>query len=329
MRERYDLGVSLHCPLATWMSRDDRDVSSWPKEAFRMDAEGNIIEGAVCLGSKQYIDEAAKRFNESCADGVVFIMFDGNWWNGGCWNPNHGHPVPYTMEDHIRANLELARRIHEKYPNVLVEMHDMISAGSVQRYTPVYYKYGLPNSYDENWGFELMWRPMDDIRTGRARALYYYNLGCNVPVYLHIDLRDDNEHCLVLWWYISTCRHLGIGGTHSRPAVAQAQKLAMKKYRQLERYYKQGEFYGMNEEVHVHVLPDENAFVVNLFNVSDEPRVVKGAMTFEEMGLDVDRWYVNPKGGGFDPGAGVFSIERRLPPWSADVVEVRSFPYDS
>ncbi|MDK1032139.1 MAG: hypothetical protein QGD94_09045, partial [Planctomycetia bacterium] len=329
MRERYDLGVSLHCPLATWMSRDGRAVSSWPQAALQMDAEGNIMEGAVCLGSKQYIDEAAKRLIESCADGVVFIMFDGNWWNGGCWNPNHGHPVPYTMEDHIRANLELARRIHEKYPDVWIEIHDMIAAGSIQRYTPVYYKYGLPGSYDENWGFELMWRPMDDIRTGRARALYYYNLGCNVPVYLHIDLRDDNEHCLVLWWYASTCRHLGIGGTHSRPTVAQAQKLAMKKYRQLERFYKEGDFYGMNEEVHVHVLPDENAFVINLFNVCDEPRVVKGAITFEEMGLDVDRWYVSPKGGGFDPGAGTFSIERRLPPWSADVVEVRSFPYDS
>ena len=37
-----------------------------------------------------------------------FLMFDGNWWNGDCANPDHGHPVPYRMEDHIRANLELA-----------------------------------------------------------------------------------------------------------------------------------------------------------------------------------------------------------------------------
>ena len=198
-----------------------------------MDSDGNLMERSICLGSKQYIDEAAKRLLAHCADDVVFLMFDGNWWNGGCWNPNHGHPVPYTMEDHIRANVELAERVHAKHPDVLIEMHDMIAGGSVQRYTPVYYKYGLPGSYDENWGFELMWQPMEDIRSGRARSLYYYNLGCNVPVYLHVDLRDDNEHCLVLWWYASTCRHLGIGGTHASGTVVQAQKQAMKQYRRL------------------------------------------------------------------------------------------------
>jgi hypothetical protein len=328
IRERYGLGVSLHCPLATWMSRDGRGVKSWPDEAFQMDADDNIVDGAVCLGSKQYLDEAEKRLLANCDDGVVFLMFDGNWWNGGCWNPNHGHPVPYTMENHIRANVELARRVHEKYPDVLIEMHDMIAGGAVQRYTPVYYKYGLLGSYDENWGFELMWSPMEDIRSGRARSLYYYNLGCNVPVYLHIDLRDDNEHCLVLWWYASTCRHLGIGGTHNNSAVAQAQKLAMNRYRKLERFYKEGDFYGMNEEAHIHALPNENAFVVNLFNLSDEPRVISGSITSEEMELERDRWYINPKGGRFDSTSGVFSISRRMSPWSAETIEVRPITSD-
>ncbi len=149
IQKQYGLGISLHCPLAPWMSRDGRGVSSWPSEAFKMDADGNIAKGRICLGSKQYLDEAGKRMLANCGDGVTFLMFDGNFWNGGCWNPNHGHPVPYTMEDHVRANLELARRVHEKYPHVLIEMHDMIGAG-YPRYTPVYYKYGLPDSYDEN-----------------------------------------------------------------------------------------------------------------------------------------------------------------------------------
>jgi hypothetical protein len=35
-----------------------------------------------------------------------------NFWNGGCLNPDHGHPVPYTFEDHIRANVGLAARVH-------------------------------------------------------------------------------------------------------------------------------------------------------------------------------------------------------------------------
>ncbi|MFH1007647.1 MAG: alpha/beta hydrolase [Candidatus Latescibacterota bacterium] len=324
IQEAHGLGVSLHCPLATWMSVDGRGVESWAKEALQRDRAGRIIPGAVCLGSRQYLDQAAERLLAHCADGVVFLMFDGNWWNGGCWNPDHGHRVPYALEDHIRANVELARRVHAKYPAVLIEMHDMVAGGTIQRYTPVYYKYGLPGSYDENWGFELMWQPLEDICSGRARSLYYYNLGCNVPAYLHIDLRDDNEHCLVLWWYASTCRHLGIGGTHANPQIAHAQKLAMKRYRKLERFYKHGEFYGMNEEAHVHVLPDEDAFVVNLFNLSDEPRAVGGTLLFEEMGLDCDKWYVTPKGGGFDSNSGTFSIKRRMAPWSAQTIEVRA-----
>lgn len=329
IRERYGLGVSLHCPLATWMARDGRGVSSWPDDSFQMDREGRIAPGAVCLGSASYLDEAARRLLDHCADGVVFLMFDGNWWNGGCWNPRHGHPVPYTKEDHVRANVELARRIHAQYPGVLIEMHDMLAGGTRQRYTPVYYKYGLPGSYDENWGFELMWAPMEDIRSGRARSLYYYNLGCNAPVYLHIDLRDDNEHAVVLWWYASTCRHLGIGGTHPRPAVVEAQKRAMQQYRRLERFYKEGEFFGMHEEAHVHTLPDEQAFVVNLFNLAGTERHIGGHIGVERMGLDPDRWYIMPKGGHFDRRSGRFSVNRLLAPWSAETLEVRAIPAES
>lgn len=330
-KDRYGLGVSLHCPLATWMSFDGRGVASWPEASFRMDEAGNIlknpvwsgggVKGSVCLGSQQYLDEAERRLLEHCADGVVFLMFDGNWYNGGCWDPAHGHPVPYTLEAHCRANLELAQRIHAKYPEVLIEMHDMITGGSINRYTPVYYKYGLPGSYDDNWGFELMWSCMDDIRSGRALALYYYNLGCNVPVYLHVDLRDDNEHCLVLWWNASTCRHLGIGGTHEDPQIAEAQRLAMQRYRSLERFYKRGDFYGISEEIHLHVLPDEGAFVVNLFNLSDEPRRITGDISTDQLGLDPDQWYVASKGCGFRTRR--FYVDRLLEPLSAQVAEVR------
>lgn len=276
-----------------------------------MSSEGAVIDGAVCWGSRQYLDEAAERLLAHCADGVAFLMFDGNWWNGGCWNPEHGHPVPYTMEDHIRADVELARRIHERYPKVLIEMHDMVAGGSIQRYIPVYYQHGLPGSCDENWGFELMWQPMEDLRSGRARSLYYYDMGCNVPLFLHIDLREDNEHCVVLWWHASTCRHLGIGGTHSRPLVADAQRAAMKRYRQLERFYKRGEFYGMHGEAHVHVLCNERSFVVNLINLGDDAREISGSLSFAQMGLDPDWWYIAPPGTWFD---------------QADVIEIRPLP---
>ena len=105
LRARFGLGVSLHCPLATWLSVDGRAVADWPAAALRRREDGTVIEGAVCIGSRQYLEEAERRMLASCADGVGYLMFDGNWWNGGCWNPDHGHPVPFTMEDQVRACL--------------------------------------------------------------------------------------------------------------------------------------------------------------------------------------------------------------------------------
>jgi hypothetical protein len=278
---------------------------------------------SMCLGSKHYLDEAEKRLLDQCADGVAFLMYDGNWWNGGCVDPEHGHPVPYRIEDHIRANLDLAQRVHAKYPKVLIEMHDPIAGGSPARVAPVYYKYGLPGSYDENWGFELMWDSMADLKAGRGRSLYYYNLGCNVPIYLHINLRGDNEPCLVLWWYASTCRHLGIGGTSPNPRVVAAQKQAMKTYHALERFYKRGEFYGINEDIHVHALPKEGAFVVNVFNLSDQPRMVEGRLPVERMGLDKGKSYRASAGWGKVEG-GDINVSLSMPPWSTQVAEFRN-----
>jgi hypothetical protein len=327
LSQEYSLGVALHCPLAPWLTFDGRGVPTWPPEAARVSRDDTPIEGSVCLGSRQYLDTAAERLIEHCADGVAFLMFDGNWWGGDCWSTTHGHPVPYTHEDHCRASLDLAQRIHARFPSVLVEMHDMIAGGRTTRFTPVYYKHGIPRSYDENWGFELMWQPLDDIQTGRARTLYDYNLGCNIPLYLHIDLRDDNEHALALWWYASTCRHLGIGGTHDDPRVASLQRSTMKRYRALDRYFKRGQFFGFGHEVHVHALPDEHSMVVNLFNLSDEPKDVGADIPFDQLGLDPNRWYVPDPGhptDAFDPSAGTLALRRSLPPWSPAVIEVRA-----
>ena len=252
-------------------------------------------------------------------------MFDGTWWNGPCTEPAHGHPIPYRMEDHIRACVDLAQRVHARYPNVLIEMHDMLAGGSTERMTPVYYKYGLPGSYDENWGFELMWDPMADLRSGRALTLYDYNLGCNVPVYLHIDLRKDNEHCVVLWWYASTCRHLGIGGTHVRPEVVRAQQNAMRRYRELDRFYKRGEFFGISEEVHVHALASEQAMAVTLFNLSGQSRKIGGRIAIRDLGLDPARMYSSTEPWATVIG-GELRVEREMPAWSAQVVEIRARP---
>jgi hypothetical protein len=335
MRENHDLAVSLHCPVATWMSCRNNPQSMntpdyWPADARRMPAPGELCaedsgprEPQLCLGSQQYLDEAEKRLLALCEAGVVYLMFDGNWWGGPCHHPDHGHPVPYTREDHMRANVELAQRIHAKYPDVLIEMHDMLCGGAHPRMTPVYYKYGLPGSYDTNWGFELMWNPIEDLRNGRALSLYYYNLACNVPVYLHIDLRDDNPHCTFFWWFASLCRHLGIGGTHANPTIATAQRHAMQRYRQLDALYKHGEFYGISEEIHVHVLPRENRLVVDIFNLSDDERRIEGAMPAATLGIALDRYYQRTERWA-SLGKGQFTVGCNLPPWGHQQVELEA-----
>ena len=299
----------------------EKEAESFRKQIVRGPKPVNQSGGAtICLGSKQYLATAEERLQANCADGVAFLMFDGNWWNGGCVDPNHGHPVPYRTEDHIRANLDLCRRIHSKYPKVLVEMHDMISGGSPVRATPIYYKYGLPGSYDMNWGFELMWNPMADIMEGRGLALYYCNLGCNVPIYTHINLKGDNINCMTLWWYISTCRHLGIGGKHAEPKVVEAQQKAMQWYRARDRFYKRGEFFGISEEIHVHVLPAEKAFTVNVFNLDDEMKTVRGSIDLKTLGLDPSLIYVSADGlGTVDNGR--LRVEVALPAYGAKVGE--------
>jgi hypothetical protein len=332
MKHDYGLGVSLHCPLASWMSdpvyrTNNPAVSSFPPSSFRLDSQGRILTNSICCGSRQYLDLALERLLDHCADGVVFLMFDGDWFQGGCWNRDHGHPVPYREEDQVLAVASLAQRLHAAYPNVLIEMHDPLGGGSPARFTPVYYQYGLPGGFDENWGFELMWQPMHDLHTGAARALFYYNLGCNVPAYLHVDLRDDNEHALVLWWYASTCRHLGIGGTHPNPLVARLHRREMQRYRQWEPFFQRGDFYGLSEEIHLHVLPRENAFVANVFNLSDETRLLSGQLDLHQVaGLDLNRFYTRSSNWGDFDKTGLFKVRLEMPPWSARVAEFRALP---
>ena len=276
----------------------------------------------ICMGARQFRREAEERLSHLCRNGAAFLMFDGTWWNGECQDCRHGHPVPYRIEDHIDSCLDMARCIKDEHPEVLIEMHDMLAGGAPMRMTPVYYKYGLPGSYDENWGLELMWNPMADLKERRALSLYYYNLSCNIPLYLHIDLRTDNRHCIVLWYYASTCRHLGIGGSHEWLEVVERQKAAMQQYRRLEDFYKRGDFYGAGPHLHFHALPSRESFVANIFNLSDEERTVSGEIELEEMGLEPARSREVSSPWGTVEG-GTFRAKLKMPPWSAEVAVCR------
>ncbi len=338
MQANHGLKVGFHFPVPPWSSGPChlpsleiamQGISEWPVACRRQLARGSNPtpipkdEPWICMGSKQYLDEAEKRILKSCEAGAVFLMVDGNWWNGPCVDDRHGHPIPYRYEDHMRTCVELARRIHARYPKVLIEMHDMLAGGEWKRMTPVYYKYGLPGSYDENWGFELMWEPMKNLQAGTADALYYYALACNIPMYLHIALDGDNEHAAALWWYASTCRHLGIGGKAKNPAIAAIHQAAMKQYRQWEEFYKRGEFYGINPEIHFHVLPRKNAFTVNVFNLSSGKKTVSGSIDVKTLGLDPKVNYISADGPG-TVARGRYQLSVELPPWGAQAGEFRA-----
>ncbi|HID94769.1 MAG TPA: hypothetical protein EYP53_01750 [Candidatus Latescibacteria bacterium] len=256
-------------------------------------SDGNPIGfWEVCTQCEAWKQEKLKRILAITSKGIKFMMFDEFDWRGPCYNPSHGHPVPSTPEGHVRAVYWLIEELHKRYPDVLVEAHDPVWPWSM-RYLPTYYRQGLAGqTYDENWGFEFMWNPLQDLLSGRALCLYYYNLAYNIPLYDHITMQGDNDNCLAFWWYASTVRHLGIGGKKGLNSEKEnetryhAYKQALKEYVKLKEFYVRGEFYGIDELTHVHTLPEKGQALLNAFNVTDKP--VNRTVTFdlEEIGLE-------------------------------------------
>jgi hypothetical protein len=302
LRRDYGLKSSLHTPLSGWCN-----PTSYPPEMYRLDRFGrrlawNNNHGAspLCGASRQYLKETARRLKLLARDGAAYFLFDGTGYHGECWDPQHGHRVPAASEEHAQALSRLARMVHAEYPHVLIEMHDPLAGGTTIRSTPIYCGHGrapegeeYPEAlgFDSVWAFELMWRPMDDLLSGRAIALYYYSLAYGLPLYIHVDLRTDNANALMFWWNASTCRHLGIGGTPPDPAVQKAHQQAMATYRRLAPFFKAGTFYGVDETVHVHIHPSEQAAVINCFNLEDRPLQREVEFSPHKFGLDAKRPY--------------------------------------
>jgi hypothetical protein len=325
LRQEYGLKLSLHTPLSGWC-----DPTGYSPEMYRVDRFGQRLtwerskgfDSPICGASRQYLEETARRLNVLASDGAGFFMFDGNNYHGECWDPKHGHRVPALHQEHVEGMDRLARMVHAEHPDVLVEMHFP---------TPNYYGHGkalekLGNSqalgFDSVWGFELMWGPMEDLISGHAIALYYYSLAYGLPIYLHIDLRKDNAHALMFWWNASTCRHLGIGGTHKDPTARQAHKEGMAAYRRLEAFFKAGAFFGLDETVHIHIHPTEQAAVVNCFNLED--RTVTRRIAFEpgKFGLDAGASY-EVKGAPAHKDGNRYSIDVEILAYGHVLLELR------
>ncbi len=282
MKEEFGLKVSLWNALGN-VPPSYGDPNAGPPESRVIAADGRRAP-IFCFSSPAFLDLKEKRLHEVCRNGASFLMFDSNQFSGPCYDKSHGHAVPSTREEHAGALLELIRRVKARYPRVLIELHDPISGPSGIHYTPTYYGFGVPGAFDCLWGHEFMWDPLDDILTRRATSLYYYNLAYGIPLYLHVNLKKDNENSLIFWWFASMCRHLGVGGKPG-PAVWEAEKRAMQTYKPLKEFYTRGVFYGIEETVHAHTLPDRHEAVINVFNLEDKPERRTIRFRPEEIGL--------------------------------------------
>lgn len=282
MRQDYGLQVSLWISLGG-VPPTYPNPFCCPPAARLLDKDGKPTN-LLCFASPSFQETKEKRLLDLCRRGIAFLMFDSDQYSGPCYDPSHGHRIPSTREEHAAAILGLVRRLKSHTPEVLIELHDPVTGPSGIHYTPTYFGYDPPRSFDCLWGHEFMWSPMDDLLAGRAVSLYYYNLAYSIPLYLHVNLKQDNENALVFWWYASTCRHLGVGG---KPAAAvwEAVKKAMRTYKLLKRFYTHGTFYGIDETVHAHTLAEIRESVINIFNLEDKPVRKKVRFRPEEIGL--------------------------------------------
>ncbi|MFX1287834.1 MAG: hypothetical protein ACFFFY_04650, partial [Promethearchaeota archaeon] len=154
---------------------------------------------------------------------------------------------------------------------------------------PLYYQHNLPHSFDENWGFECMWNPMQDLLSGRSTQLFEYNLAYSIPLYLHINENSDNENMLQFWWYASLARHLGIGGLSNRESVKYKMlKEAMILYKKYKPFFTRGIFYGISYNIHLHVDEIDKRGVITAYNLSSRVQKLDVQIDIVRYGLDVN-----------------------------------------
>ena len=96
----------------------------------------------------------------------------------------------------------------------------------------------------------------------------------------------------------------------------------MKLYSQLQDFFKRGDFYGINEEIHIHTLPEKQESVINIFNLSDSAKVTEGSITLKEIGLDPEKNYSADKDW-IIISKGKLTIRKEMKPWDADLTTIK------
>ncbi|WP_029041929.1 alpha-amylase family protein [Cucumibacter marinus] len=334
LKQDYGLSLSLHLMMHTKSAEEDPAI-------YRRGPDGEILEwndgkyngGYVCCASPAWQDQKSAKLLALAEAGVTFFMFDFNEYSipsvnpgvvrlGGCepcYSPDHGHSVPATLEEHAAGLYEVMKRVKDAYPDMLIEAHDAVTAGW-QDYLPLYFGHGAERpAFDEHWGFEYMWNPYLDLLSGKSLSLYEYNLAFDIPLYLHINLRFDNDNALAFWWYASTCRHLGIGGLKPGDAIWDSHVDAMQTYRRLKPHFAQGRFLGFDPMVHGHVLDEQRSAAFVAFNMSSRPVEFARTFSLEGSGLPAGARF---EGEGVSVAETELTLKASMPALSAHVFEV-------
>ncbi|MBE7539258.1 MAG: discoidin domain-containing protein [Opitutaceae bacterium] len=333
--------------IEIYQAAPNREKTILPSSGRSDGGSGLLTLNELCMSDREWLDERFRRLSRLTDSGVRFLMFDFHGWRGPCYAPDHGHPVPSTTLDHIDSLYGLARKLRLRHPDLRIEMHDAVWPWGA-RYLPGYFRQGLRGGdYDENWGYEFMWNSIGDIRSGKAACLYYYNLACDMPMYLHFNMHADNDQLLAFWWMASTVRHLGFGGRtnaakmeyHGRleelspeRATARFEKLcaAMTTYNRLKPYFTHGKFSGIggDETLHLHTLPGQAGGVLLLFNLGDQPvnRVVRVPLSQLDLGSSAELPAISGASGSISGDSLVLSVP--LAPESPALIAIGSAAAD-
>jgi hypothetical protein len=261
---------------------------------------GKRVYWQTCACCEDWWKDHVQKMTDVAKNGMKFMMHDENSWFGPCFANDHGHLEPTTPESYVKALYGAIREMRKSCPEMVIECHDPVWSWFV-RYLPVYFMQGfdVDAGYQENWGFEMMWNCIQDLIDGRAKVLYYYAMGTNIPIYLHTSMITDNDELLFFWWAASTVRHLAIGGKYHnfQPELREkycpdvelrwaSYKEQIKLYKSLKPYFVQGEFYGLGEEAHLHTLNDRSGAVLNLFNLSEKARQMEVSISAEKLKIE-------------------------------------------
>jgi len=266
----YGLKLGLHLMMNFGSEYEEDYFYLLSQEGVRVVSDPYINLYCVCANDK-WVQDKSQRLLKLAKHNIDFFMFDFTDFssflvdNIGCFNKEHGHEIPMKRQTHAEGILKVIQNVKKKYPNILIEAH--------QRgfNHPYYFQHALPHSFDENWGFECMWNPLEDLLSHKAFQLYEYNMAYNIPLYLHINENSDIKSMVQFWWYASVARHLGIGGLKDRTSEKFINlKNAIKLYKKIKSILTRGSFYGIHPSTHLHVSEDNAIGVIITTNLSSK-----------------------------------------------------------